>query len=187
MPGRESTAILRKLVGKTKKNTNRIHKERKEKKAKILKKRIEAESREVPDLFGSLTNGGQRPKRVVNSTDVWNWFREAIDEAYNGKLDVPYDSWEAPERVCAKKLLELYGANRVKGAVWWFCNNWEAMREQNKRLYGIPDICFLYKGHKSLFADAQMGRVPGEVKTKSRDRRHAGEWREGKRKIGLGW
>ena len=177
MTDRMRLAVLRDKVAKTKKKTEAAH-------ATKLKKKAARKS--IPDFDLELTNGGQRPKKAVNSTEVKLWFREGLEELYGGKLTIPPDKvwWTVKEKNVANRLLEAYGEELVKKTVAYFCEHWMKIVSRSRgRISGRPDIKLLWAMRERIFADAELGVVPEQGKKLSRD---SDEYEEGK-PIGIGW
>ena len=174
-------------MSKTKARTLQTREQTRRKRAARKAREKEVEKPTVPDLFGELTNGGQPREHVVKSKDVQQWFREGYEKLYGGKVTLPPNEWKVAERKMALTLIEMYGADLVKKTVAYFCEHWEAIVERsNGRLFGKPTINLLMSMRASIFTDAELGKKP-RVGKRRKSKRHAGEWKDGKPDIGLGW
>ncbi len=186
MSSRESLVKLRELAVDTKQRTLNKHHTNKKKRAARKAKAKEVDRPDVPDLFGSCTNGGQTSTDVVNSKNVQQWFREGLEKLYEGKVTLPPNEWGVKERTIALKLLNIYGAGLLEKTVAYLCEHWEIFVENSDgRLSGKPTVNLLV-AMKWVFADAELGKKP-RVGKRKKSKRHAGEWKDGKRHVGLGW
>lgn len=134
----------------------------------------------------------------VNWFSVQQWFIEGILKNNKDWLLMDKDSitednqswWAWPEKSCAERLLKLYGNDLVRDTVFWFCDNWQAMKDNSGgKLMGSPNVRFLWKCRDSIFADAKEGIKIGVTKRKRRKRHIVAEYDEtvANKQPGIGW
>lgn len=124
-----------------------------------------------------------KPRVGHNSTDVLNWFHEALLEHYGPESERP--AWAAKERTLAKNLLTRYGPEKVKEVVELLVVEWELMcYESGRRLKGPPSISYLYGQRNMLFGELAR-RKSGKI-IKSRGQADEFDHSSGPAK-GMGW
>lgn len=122
---------------------------------------------------------------IVNSSDVFEWFREQIEDEYGRSMIV--QEWTVAQRSLAKKLLEVYGPDIVKRAVGWLFDNWvKIQRSSHGSIGGRPTINLLWGYRETAFAEVQMS--VSKRTDPRRDPKNSDEYRDvpGRPKIGWG-
>jgi len=157
MTKRFSLGALKKRIPQVKAETekSRIAKrsrkaERDAKSAKVRLPELELENTECGQTFG----------KVLTSKHVQGWFREAITKRISWSVTLPSSQvwWGVKQRVLAKKLLEAYGGELVKKAIFYLCDNWEEMvKSRQGGLTGIPTVELLWGGRDRIFPMAERG------------------------------
>lgn len=177
MKHRVGLAILKSKVKTTKKKTEKAKVARKVKKAKKAKEKARLDQTEIPNFDLEVD---KPPKRVVNSTDVREWFKDGIERMdFGGKITLPHNGgqWTVHQRSLAKRLLDSYGSDLVKKAVEWLCENWEVLvYNSNGKLSGVPTVGLLWFLRERVFPDAELGIKARKIKRKS-NRTKASEYK----------
>lgn len=189
--GRDSLRALRERVRSSQERTLEAAQQAQRKREQKRARRAARPPRAEVPTFGADA-GGQTPPRVINSTQVQEWFRSGLRDLYGDKLTLPPKGewWTIHEKGLAKKLLNAYGPELVQKAVAHFCATWPQRVEASEgRLGGIPGIGLLWKIRDRVFAEAQ-GVAPPPVKPKPRrarrNKKDEGEYTPGK-PVGFGW
>jgi len=149
------------------------------------KKRAEREAARERDAF-KLDPDAYRDRepertRVVNSSDVWQWFEAHLKERHGDTFVV--DGWTIPQKTLAKKLLKAYGEELVKKAVDYLFSIWDDMvKDSQGKLSGEPTINFLWATRERVLADVQTGR-----KRKRKRHRDHGEYIGKTKTPRIGW
>lgn len=134
----------------------------------------------------------KEPGEGPNSTDVYNWFKDAMADTEWGK-DLQVSRWEGKQRTLAMRLLDEWGSELVKEAVFHFHREWMDYCEKSKgRLRGIPSIELLYSMRSAIFGQVQLERkgLSGKGRTagqKANSDEYKSELPGTKKTSGMGW
>lgn len=103
-----------------------------------------------------------RKAKAATWSDVKGWFVTARDKHMPQLRVLP--SWTVKDRVNAKRMLEEFGEEMTRDAVFFVWEHWSAYQSgSGGRLNGIPSPSLLYAMRSQVFTDVQLGRIPGKT------------------------
>jgi len=179
MTKRHKLSVLRKRIGKVREETESARVAKRAKKAE----RDKAQGKTgVPSWDLTSEDCGQTPEKVLTSYHVQAWFREAITKRISWSVTLPSNEkwWGGKQRTLAKKLLDAYGGELLKKAIFYLCDNWEEMIKTDTGLSGVPTVELLWGGRDRIFPMAERGLpfVAAKRRTVSRRSEDADEFVE---------
>jgi len=181
-------SVLTKRIKESKEKTSVA---RESKRKRQAARKAVAVQETLPNFDREHSDCGQTPKEVLNCYHVQQWFRDAITTRISWSVTLPPNSkwWGGKQLSLAKTLLEAYGGELVKKAIFYLCDNWEEMIKVDTGLSGIPTVEFLWGGRDRIFPMAERGApFVGAKKRTMRTCRDADEYVEPEDDaVGHGW
>lgn len=151
MSDREKLLALKRRIEDVRQKTAEAKVEVKERRAKAREQKAEKFSLDVQEQ--------EKPKKVVNSRNVKQWFDDGLLRLYGPQFIVP-KRWTVPQQALAKRMLEDYGEDLVEKAVGYFCDSWqETVRKSRGRIGGCPSVNLLWAMRDIVFTEAQTGKT----------------------------
>jgi len=188
MPKRHSLGALKKRIPQVKQETDDA---RLAKRARKAERRARSSSSRLPSFALEDQRCGQTHEQVLTSKHVQEWFREAITKRISWSVTLPPSNkwWGGKQRTLAKKLLEAYGGELVKNAIFYLCDNWEEMvKSRQGSLSGIPTVELLWGGRDRIFPMAELGLSFVASRTVTRTRNDLDEYKDPEDDaVGHGW
>ena len=121
---------------------------------------------------------------IVNSSDVFGWFRARIEDDFGREMVV--QGWTVAQKKLAKDLLGVYGPDLVKQAVDWLFDNWGKIQRSDRGMIGgRPTINMLWGYRETAFTEVQL---PAKARRDpTRDPKNSDEYRERPGRPAIGW
>ena len=122
--------------------------------------------------------------KIVDSTDVCDWFCERIVDSYGRAVIIA--PWTVPQMALAKKMLAIYGSDLVKRGVDWVFDNWAEIQKNSRGRHdgGVPTINLLWGYRDTVFMALQ---APKKVRDLTLDPKNSDEYREKPGRPRIGW